>query len=136
LTELPRILSTAANDPERPATDRVVAVTQLVRNHVLPGRTTIGDLAALLEGADWLRDDDVALVTALAGKVPIAWSPDDTAVAILLPGRRDALYLAVAGRFSARQVIGALRGTPRSRRVLATIIRDIGFGPSEIDRGG
>jgi|SRR5271166_1494800 len=133
--ELRDILSATANDPERPATDYAIAVMQLVRSHVVPGRTTIGDMAALLEGAAWLRDDDVALVTALAGKVPIAWSPDNTAVAISLPGERDTLYLAIAGRFGARQIIDALHGTSRSRQVLGTVIRDIGFGSTEIARG-
>ena len=108
---------------------------QLARGYVVPGSATIGEMAALLEGAAWLRDDDVALVTALAGKVPIAWSPDDTAVAISLPGERDTLYLAFAGRLDARQIIDALRGRPRSRQVLATVIRDIGFGSTGIARG-
>jgi hypothetical protein len=129
LTELREISS------ERPAIDRAIAVMQLVRNHVVPGRSTIGDMATLLGGAAWLRDDDVVLVTAVAGKVPIAWSTDDTAVAVSLPGERDTLYLALAGRLGARQIIDALRGTSRNRREPATVIRDVGFGSTEIARG-
>ena len=94
----------------------------------------MGDVAKLLDRAIWLRDDDVALVTALTGKVPIAWSPDDTAVALSLPGLQDTLYLAIAGRFGVRQIIDALRGTSRSPQMLATVVRDAGFGSTRIAR--
>ena len=93
------------------------------------GRTTLAALGAMLDGAAWLGDDDVELVVALGGKVPVSWSPDDTTAAITLPAGRGVLYLAVTGRFTAGELIGALHGTCRDPRVLSGVINDVGLSP-------
>jgi len=91
------------------------------------GRTTLAALGAMLGGAAWLGDDDVELVVALGGKVPVSWSPDDTTAAVTLPAGHGVLYLAVAGHLTAEELTGALHGTCRDPRVLSAVIRDVGL---------
>ena len=92
-------------------TDFRAAIAQLVRRHIRPGTTTLAELAALLDGAAWLRAEDVTLITDLGGKIPVGLSDGNTTVAIALPGGRGALYLAIAGRVSAEDIHATLRGT-------------------------
>ena len=84
---------------------------EVVAHQVVPGRTTLADLGRLIDAPSWLGDEDVARVEALAGKLPVAWSPDATVVAVTLPGGTAALYLALDGQLSAGQVAAGLRGT-------------------------
>jgi hypothetical protein len=117
--------SRIANDASMPVVHRRLALIQLFRRHVIPGRTSIGELARILDGAHWLGDDDITVITALGGKVPVKWSPDGTVIAIALPGGRGAIYLALAGRFAAEELLIALRGFSHDQRVLSAVIREV-----------
>jgi hypothetical protein len=119
--------SAIANDASMSVAHRKLALVQLVRRHVVPGTTTVGVFAEMLEGAHWLSDGDVTVVTAIGGKVPVTWSPDDTVVAIALPGGRGAIYLAMAGRFAPEEIALALRGVSHDERVRSAVIRDAGL---------
>jgi len=130
VAEPPSFWSAIANDPSRPGAHRALAVEQLVRRHVHPGGTTLGELAAMLDGAAWLGGGDLTIVRALAGKVPVSWSLDDTVAAVALPGGRRVLYLAVAGRFGAAEIAAALRGKSRDPRVLSAVIREAACVPT------
>lgn len=88
----------------------IEAFEDVVAKQVVPGRTTLAELGRLLDAASWLRDEHVVRVEALAGKLPVSWSPDATVVAVTLPGG-GALYLALDGQLSAGQVVAGLRGT-------------------------
>jgi hypothetical protein len=129
--ETPAYWAAIANDPSRPAAQRALAVELLVRRNVVPGRTTLGVLGAMLGGAAWLGDNDLELVEVLGGKVPVSWSLGDTVAAVSLPGGRSVLYLAVAGQYTAPELVNALRGTCADPRVLAAVIRDLGFSLGE-----
>lgn len=83
----------------------------VVARQVVPGRTTLAELGRLLDAATWLREEHVVRIEALAGKLPVSWSPDATVVAVTLPGGGAALYLALDGQLSAGQVAAGLRGT-------------------------
>ncbi len=126
VVETPSFWSAIANDATRADAHRMLALIQLVRRHVSPGTTTVGSLAEMLDGAPWLGDHDIALITAIGGKIPVAWSAEDTVVAIGLPSGRGAIYLTIAGRFTAHELTAALRGESRDMRVLSAIIRDAG----------
>jgi len=126
VVEPPSFWSAIANDASMPVAHRKLAVVALVRRHLSPGMT-VGAFADLLDGAPWLGDDDVAAVTGIFGKVPVSWGPDDTVVAIALPGGSGAIYLAITGRFAAAELATALRGSSRDERVLAAAIRDVGI---------
>ena len=89
----------------------IEAFEEVVARQVVPGRTTLSELGRLLDVASWLAEEDVVRVEALAGKLPVAWSPDATVVAVTLPGGAAALYLALDGQLSAGQVAAGLRGT-------------------------
>jgi hypothetical protein len=119
--------SAIANDESVSVVHRKLALVQLVRRHVVPGATTVGAFAEMLEGARWLNDDGITAITALGGKVPVTWSPDETVIAITLPGGRDAIYFAIAGRFAAEETAVALRGMSRDERLLSAVIRDAGI---------
>lgn len=91
----------------------------------------LGELAAVLGRAEWLHDEDVTVVEALAGKIPVGWSPNDTVVAIaVLPeldgGRSWTVYLRISGRFGRDEFLRAVRTgeAPEGRRVL-----ELGFEP-------
>ncbi len=127
MTKRPEFWSGIANDRSRPPAQRTLALVQLVRHHVSPGRTTLGALAALLDGARWLGDGDIVVVTALGGKVPVTWTPEDTIAAVALPGGHGALYLAIVGLFSAEELTTALRGASHDDRILSAVIREVGF---------
>jgi hypothetical protein len=103
-----------------------LAIEQLLREHITPGATTLGELGALLRCSTWLRDEDVALVTEVAGKLPVPWSDGDTAAVLTVPG--GALYLAVAGELSAVEIASALRGEAQDLRVSGAIVRAAATG--------
>jgi hypothetical protein len=134
VTERRSFWSAIANDPSRPASHRALALEQLFRRHVHPD-TTLSALAEMLDGAGWLDDGDVTVVTALGGKVPVTWSLDDTVFAIALPGSRGAVYLAVTGRFGAEELAAALRGASRDERVRSAVIRDVGIAGAAREAG-
>lgn len=127
VVELPSFWSGIANDASMPVAHRRLAVVQLVRRHVLPGRTTVGVFAEMLDGAQWLGDGDITLISEVGGKIPVSWTAEDTVIAVALPGNRGAIYLAIAGRFSVREIAVALRGMSRDVRVLSAVIRDAGL---------
>jgi hypothetical protein len=119
--------SAIANEASTSVTHRKLALIQLVSRHVLPGTTTVGVFAEMLDGAQWLSDGDITVITAIGGKVPVTWSPDDTVIAIALPGGCGAIYLAIAGRFTVEEIAVALRGMSHDERVLSAVIRDAGL---------
>jgi hypothetical protein len=126
----PSLWSGIANDASRPPAHRALAVEQLVRRHVAFGETTLGALGVMLDGATWLHDDDVTLVTAVTGKLPVPWSSDLTVVAIALPGGAgDVLYLALEEKLTAEDVAAALRGVARDPLVEGAVIRAAAVTP-------
>jgi len=127
VAEPPSFWSAIANDASRHATHRGLAVVELVRRHVVPGATTLGLFARMLDGASWLADDDVTAITEISGKVPVRWSPGDTVTSIALPGSRGAIYLAISGSYSALEIAAALHGVWLNTRISAAVIRDTGF---------
>jgi hypothetical protein len=98
-----------------------LAIEQLLREHVAPCGTTLGELGALLHCSAWLRDEDVALVTEVTGKLPVPWADGDTVAVVTLPG--GAFYLAVVGEWSAAEIASALRGEARDLRLSGAIVR-------------
>ena len=96
-------------------------IERLLREHVTPGETTLGELGALLRCEQWLRDEDVSVITALTGKLPVPWSAEDTVAAIALPS--GTLYVAVSGKLEAAEISAALRGASQDLRVTGAPIR-------------
>lgn len=127
VVEPPSFWSEIANDATMPVAHRKLALVQLVRRHVLPGNTTVGELAEMLNGARWLSNSDITVITEIGGKVPVSWSLDDTLIVIPLPGGRGAIYLAIEGHYTVEQLTSALRGSSHDERVLSAVIRDIGI---------
>jgi len=127
VVEPPSFWSAITNDASMPVPHRKMALVQLVRRHVAPGTTTVGAFAKMLDSAPWLGNGDITAVTHIGGKVPVAWSPDDTVIAIALPGGRGAIYLAITGRFTLTEIETALHGISADERILSAIIRDAGI---------
>lgn len=127
VVEPPSFWSAIANDASLPVAHRRLAIVQLIRRHVVPGKTTASAFAEMLDGALWLGNGDITVVTELGGKVPVTSSPDDTVIAIALPGGYGAIYLAIAGRFALVEIENVLRGMPHDKHILAAVIRDIGI---------
>jgi hypothetical protein len=127
VVEPPSFWSAIANDASMSVLQRRLALVQLVRRHVLPGKTTIGVFAEMLDGAPWLSDGDITVINEIGGKIPVKWLPDHTVMAIALPGGRGAIYLAIAGLFGEEEIAVALRGMSRDERILSAVIRDAGI---------
>lgn len=125
--ESPSVWSDVANEPSLPDHHRRLAVVQLVRRHVIPGQTTTAEFATMLAGAPWLETGDITLMTALAGKIPVQWSAADTVAAITLPGNEGAIYLSIAGSFSAQEIADALHGLGQNDGGDASVILDVGL---------
>jgi hypothetical protein len=126
VTENACFWSAIANDAWMPAAHRRLSLVALVRRHVIAGTTRVGALVEMLDGARWLGDGDITMITAIGGKIPITWSSDDTLVAIALPGG-GAIYLAIAGQLTAEEITAALHGMSREERVLSAVIQDAGI---------
>lgn len=131
VVEPPSFWSAIANDASMPVAHRKLAVVQLVRRHVVPGTTTVGVFADMLDGARWLSNGDITVVTELGGKIPVKWLQDDTVIAVALPGGRGAIYLTITGRFALTEIEIALHGRSRDERIHSAVIRDAGL---QVDR--
>ena len=119
-----------ASDSRYGVNHRRRAVVELFRRHVPPG-TTLGELGGLLAGAEWLRDEDIAVVGAVAGKIPVSWTFDDTVfVLILLPdddADSTAVYLRVGGKVSPDDFIAVIRGRGGAEDAAAAPILEVGW---------
>lgn len=104
------------------------AIVELFSERVRPG-TTLGELAELLSGAAWPRDEDVSVVEAIAGKIPVSWTLEDTIFALSLPPDGDdgpsAVYIRVQGKVSRDDFLAAVRGGGED--VSATPILEVGM---------
>jgi hypothetical protein len=116
--------SAIANDLSRRADQRALALTEVVARHVVPGSTTVGEFAEMLDGAPWLETSDVDVVTAIGGKVPVTWAQDGTVAVLALPARRGAIYLSIAGSWRVDEIASALRGASPQSSIRSAVIRD------------
>lgn len=123
VSEPPSFWSSIANAAIRPD-HRALALAELVIRHVVPGTTTVGEFAQMIEGVLWLDDSGVNVVTALGGKIPVKATLDDTVATIALPGDRGAIYLTIPGRWDRAELLSALRRPSESSPILSAVIRD------------
>jgi hypothetical protein len=137
ITERADFWSGIANSAAYRQDHRRQAVFALFRRHVSPG-TTLADLARLLDGPTWLVDDDISVMTALGGKIPVAWTLDDTAAVLsVFPGLADdqhqywAIYLRIGGQIDEQSIRAALRGAPAPSAVQQAQILEIGYLPAD-----
>jgi hypothetical protein len=118
-----------ANDPRYAARHRRRALLELFRRHV-PRGTTLAELGALLAGADWLRDEDVDVVDAAAGKLPVSVTLDDTVFVVrLLPDDDEpaAVYLRIAGHVTRDDFIAAIRGREIAQPAASAAVVELGW---------
>lgn len=89
------------------------------------GRTTLAELGALIDAPSWLRDGDVTVVDAVAGKLPVSWPSQGTVATIELPASGGVLYLSLDDAFSAADVAGGLRAAPGFEQASSAVVREI-----------
>ena len=89
-------------------------------------------------GSAWLDDADVSVVDVLGGKIPVSWTHEDTVLVVgVLPELPDedssywAIYLRVAGKVAADDVLALLRGGTAPAEVQRAEILEVGFEPPE-----
>jgi hypothetical protein len=114
-----------------PSEQRSSTTVRVIRQRLTLG-ATLAELAEILHRPGWLRDEDVELVTFVAGEIPVQLNSQDTIVRVrpfgLTGGQVDlAIYLRISGRLSAREVVAALRGDAADRRILDARILEIGL---------
>jgi len=116
------------------------AVFQLFLRHVSPGMTgaamTLAELARILANPSWLADEEIRVVTFLAGKIPVEARFEDTIFLLrLFPDLPDgrwlywAIYLSVSGKVKAESLSQVLRGD----KVAAGDAKLVEFGLSPDD---
>ncbi len=116
VTEPSQFWANIANCDKYNKNHRRYAVFQLFKRHVSSG-LTLFELARILDNPRWLADDDITIVTGLAGKIPIKWTFEDTVFVIaVFPELTDngydrwAIYLRVSGKITRESLIRVLRG--------------------------
>jgi hypothetical protein len=95
---------------------------------VVPGKTTLRELGALIDARSWLADRAVTVVDAVGGKLPVSWSVEGTVATVALPGGRSVLYLALDEALTAAELAAGLRDDPGAERA-TTVVREIAFAP-------
>ncbi len=111
--------------------DDPLAVIELFRRHVTKG-ITLHRMAKLLEGATWLQDEDVDVVTAIEGEIPVTWNLEDTVFVIRLFPESErqssfAIYLRVAGKVPLDSFIRLLRGYKVPESTENAVVLEVGF---------
>ena len=116
VTEAAHFWSNMANSDSYSQDHRRRAVFQLWKRHVSPGITQ-AQLAQILANPSWLADEDIHVVTFLAGKIPVKVRFEHTIFLLrLFPDLPDgrwkywAIYLSVSGKVKAESVRCVLRG--------------------------
>ncbi len=113
--------SDIANSDSYSQDHRRRAIFQLFLRHVSPGMTsgamTLAELAQILANPSWLADEDIRVVTFLAGKIPVEARFEHTIFLMrLFPDLPDgrwlywAIYLSVSGKIKAESLSQVLRG--------------------------
>ena len=116
VTEAASFWSDIANSNSYSQDHRRRAVFQLFLRHVSPG-ITLAELARILANPSWLADEEIHVVTFLAGKIPVEARFEDTIFLLrLFPDLPDgrwlywAIYLSVSGKIKAESLSKVLRG--------------------------
>ena len=104
-------------------------VFQFFRRHVRPGMT-LTKLGRVLGHPTWLRPDDIDIVQAVIGELPIAWSPEDTIVVLRIqvgaPGLCAAAYIKIAGKVRRSHILTLLLES-KTKQEGGPSIQDIGL---------
>jgi hypothetical protein len=102
-----------ANNQDYSPIHRRHCICQFFRRHVRPGMT-LTKLGRVLGHPAWLQPDDIDIVQAVIGELPVAWSPEDTIVTLRIhvgtPGLRAAAYIKIAGKVRRSHILTLLFG--------------------------
>jgi hypothetical protein len=136
VTEPPQFWSRMANAPDYPIFHRRLCVFQLFRRHVHPGMK-LSELASLLDRPTWLRDEDVQMVSVLAGKLPVQWTLADTVIVLAVfpeapQEEAGAIYLRLAGKVAVNDFLRLVRGCAASSAVGEAVILEVGFSEGAV----
>jgi len=117
-----------ADDGRYRDSHRAYAIFELLRRHGAAGMT-LGQLAELLGGASWLRDDGLDVIDVLAGELPVTWNPGDTVFVLhVVPGSPEfAVYLRAEGKRDAAAAMHLLRTGEADEATRAARVLEIGF---------
>lgn len=140
VTESAQFWVDMANSEQYGQDHRRQTVFQLFKRHVSPG-LTLAELAQILDNPGWLANEDIAVVTALTGEIPVKWTLEDTVFVLsvfpaLADGRYDhwAIYLRVSGQVDRESFISLLRGGPASEEVKQARVLEIALSPDDPTR--
>ena len=110
---------------------RICCILELFRRHVSVGMR-LDSFAQLLGDPKWLRDEDVEVVIALNGEIPVTWNFEDTIIVLrLLPESASdsdfAIYLRISGKVSRGDLISVLHRKDVIQEIKAATILEVGF---------
>jgi hypothetical protein len=112
------------NDSKYSTRHRGYCLVQFFRRHVHAGMP-LGQLAASLERAPWLREDHVYEFFALAGFVPVDWPIDCSLFSVAASSDQPLpIYLCLERPITKAQLVRALHGEPVAKEFLEKKISD------------
>jgi hypothetical protein len=133
-SEPPSFWSSIANDPQYSDDHRRIAVFQLFKRHVRPGRT-ISEVAATLNKPTWLKEENLAIVERIHGKIPVKWDLVNSVFSIrigLPPENNSTIYLKVKEkRIQPKELYECLKGIVVDQVCSQATVMEIGY--SEVD---
>jgi hypothetical protein len=123
--EPPSFWNDIAGDARYRPHHRALAIVELFQRHLPPGAPL-----AVLAGARWLDLSSLAVIDAVAGKLPVPYDLADTIlvarVSADLASEIMALYLRIAGRWTRGELAAALSSPSPTQTVRAWAILDGG----------
>jgi hypothetical protein len=129
-SEPPEFWTRIADSELYGADHRIRAIVALFERHVHPP-VALGDLARLLGGAPWMRDEDLEVVRALGGHVPVTFDVENTVVVLRPLGgvtssrHGSAIYLRFEGALELETFRQAIEG--RNPAAAGTRLLEIGL---------
>ena len=106
-------------------------IIRFFQENIVVGQT-LYNLSKVLKKIDSLEYDQIDVVTAIEGEIPVTWKAEDTIIVFrFLPHSTvsypHAVYLRVSGKISRFELIQLLRGKPTENFIKNSIVEEIGF---------
>ena len=139
VTEPPGFWTKIANSSDYTKRHRCNSVFQFFTRHVRPGMK-LSELARILDGAQWLADEDITVVEDVSGYIPVRVTHDNTVfvmrILAALPPASEfwGVFLSVFGWVDRENFIRLLRGGEIDEQTRETAILEIGFVPPILTR--
>lgn len=114
---------------------RAHCIFQLFKRHISVGMN-LYRFGELLRNPTWLKNEDIEIVNALNGEIPVTWTLNDTIFVFrIFPELSNkysfAIYLRILGKIDRNDLIWLLRGNEVNQVMKNVTILEVGFTGNE-----